>query len=94
MQAKKWIGYLGTGLAFFFCLHYNIGMKLLRWERIKLAIDVFELNAKHHPQNWAAYKLLGEVYVLDNNPTQAILNYEKALKLNPEFIQAQDLLKN
>lgn len=71
---------------------YNIGNELIRWERIKLAIDVFELNAKYHPENWVTYKLLGEVYVLDNNTERAILNYEKALELNPQFIQAKEIL--
>ena len=52
-------------------------------ERIDKSIEVLELNTKLFPENPAVYVSLGNACLQANRKNQALVNYEKALKLNP-----------
>lgn len=62
----------------------NTGYQLLAANKIKEAIEVFELNVKFFPDSWNTYDSLGEAYLADGNKTLAIKNYEISVKLNPK----------
>ncbi len=52
-------------------------------ERIGKSIEVLELNTKLFPENPAVYVSLGNACLQANRKNQALVNFEKALKLNP-----------
>jgi len=48
------------------------------------AIEIFEFNTIEHPDSWNTYDSLAEAYAVVGYQTEAITNYEKAIKLNPD----------
>jgi tetratricopeptide (TPR) repeat protein len=56
------------------------------------AASYFEQVAASKPHNAELYYNLGNVYYRMNRIAQAVLNYERALRINPSFTQAQDNL--
>jgi len=65
--------------------------KLYMDEKYDLAIDAYEALVKEYSQNYEFYYNLGNAYYKYNNFVYAILNYERALRLNPND---EDLLYN
>ncbi len=63
------------------------------WGNVDLAIDIFELNVKNHPQSFNTYDSLGEAYMVNGQIENAIKNYEKSLELNPDNTNAVEILK-
>jgi tetratricopeptide (TPR) repeat protein len=51
------------------------------------AIPLFEEAAKYDKQNDVAYAKLGAIYDANGKADQAIVNYEKAVQINPEYSQ-------
>jgi CubicO group peptidase (beta-lactamase class C family) len=47
------------------------------------ALEVFKLNAEQFPQSFNVWDSLGEAYYRTGNREEAVRNYEKSLKLNP-----------
>lgn len=68
------------------------GYDLLTTKRIKEAIEVFKLNVKLHPDSWNVYDSLGEAYAADGNKKEAIANYEKSIRLNPNSQSGKEVL--
>lgn len=60
------------------------GYNLITANRLNDAIEVFRLNVKLHPKAWNPYDSLGEGLALAGNKKEAIVNYEKSIKLNPK----------
>jgi len=56
------------------------------------AANYLEQIAAGKPHNAELYYNLGNVYYRMNRIAPAVLNYERALRINPSFIQAQDNL--
>ena len=56
------------------------------------AANYFELIAASKPQNAELYYNLGNVYYRMNRIAPAVLNYERALRINPSYTEAQDNL--
>ncbi len=72
---------------------YFLGMRFLRQKKVAKAIDIFLMNVQKHPKNWIVYSSLGEAYYMNKEVDKAIIQYEKALQLNPKFEQGKDILE-
>jgi tetratricopeptide (TPR) repeat protein len=57
------------------------------------AIQIFQLNADTFPDSANVWDSLGEAYMKSGDAKNAQLNYEKALKLDPNNRNAKDMLK-
>ena len=62
----------------------TLGYQLIRANKVKEAIRIFQLNVEAYPQSSNVYDSLGEAYMDDGNKPQAIANYQKSLQLNPK----------
>lgn len=60
----------------------TIGYQLLRSDRTRDAIAVFQLNVREYPTASNPYDSLGEAYAADGQVQPAIANYEKSLALD------------
>ena len=64
--------------------HYNdIGFQLLRARKTEMAYKVFKLNEITYPDSWSVYNGLGQTYQMMGQKSQALENYRKSIKLNP-----------
>ncbi len=70
-----------------------LGYRLIRAKRIKDGLEIFKLNVEAYPASHNVYDSLAEAYLLDGNREEAIKNYEKALKINPNFQSSVDALR-
>lgn len=57
------------------------------------ALKIFHLNAEIFSNSSNAFDSLGELYLSKGDSTSAIVNYKKALELNPANQNAQDVLE-
>ena len=62
----------------------TLGYQLLRNNKFKEAIRIFQLNVDAYPQSANAYDSLGEGYMDDGDKPRAIANYQRSLQLNPK----------
>lgn len=58
-----------------------------------VALTLFRLNVELHPDAWNVYDSLAEAYMVKGDRKQAIENYQRSLKLNPQNQNAADKLK-
>jgi tetratricopeptide (TPR) repeat protein len=70
-----------------------LGYNLLQAQRRAEAIEIFKLNAQAYPDSANVYDSLAEAYLLSGNREEAIKNYEKAVRINPNFQSARDALR-
>lgn len=70
----------------------NVGYALINIENNRAALEVFQLNAKLFPESWNVYDSLGELFLKIGDKEQAIDNYSKSLKINPENDNAKKIL--
>jgi tetratricopeptide (TPR) repeat protein len=61
----------------------TIGYRLMANKKLEQAIEVFKLNTQLYPESFNTWDSLGEAYAAAGKKTEAIENYEKSLKLNP-----------
>jgi uncharacterized membrane protein len=61
-----------------------LGYQLIRTNRLKDAIRIFQLNVGAYPQSGNVYDSLAEAYMDNGDKHQAIANYQKSLALNPK----------
>jgi tetratricopeptide (TPR) repeat protein len=71
----------------------GFGYQLLQVGKIDQAIAIFKLNIESYPESANVYDSLGEAYMVKGNKEEAIMNYEKSLKLNPKNKNAEDNIK-
>jgi tetratricopeptide (TPR) repeat protein len=71
----------------------DLGYLLLKEGRLKEAIVIFKLNVSEHPDLWNAYHSLGEAYFKNGDIELAVENYKRSLELNPQNINAREMLK-
>ena len=71
----------------------QIGYQFLRIEDIESAIEVFRLNVSLFPDHWNVYDSYGEALVRKGDREGAVVNYRKALELNPNSQSAKNMLK-
>ena len=60
---------------------------------VKKAISFFEYNISNFPKSANAYDSLGEAYMIKGDKAQAIKNYKKSLKLDPNNQNASRLIQ-
>lgn len=61
----------------------NYGYQLLAQNQQDKAIEIFILNTKKHPDSPNVWDSLGEGYALKGDKQNAIINFKKALSMNP-----------
>ncbi|QSQ26350.1 serine hydrolase [Pyxidicoccus parkwayensis] len=66
----------------------NAGYRLLGSGRIAEAVEVFKLNVEMYPNSGNVYDSLGEAYVAQGNKEQALVNYRRAVELDPKNTNA------
>ncbi len=71
----------------------RLGYDLLRRERTEDAIDIFKLNLEEHPEYANGYDSLGEAYYEAKQWALSEESYRKALELDPDFHNAQVMLR-
>jgi hypothetical protein len=62
----------------------NLGYQLIRVNKFKEAIRIFQLNIEAYPQSGNVYDSLAEGYMDDGDKALAVANYQKSLELNPK----------
>jgi hypothetical protein len=68
------------------------GYALLNQHELQKAIGVFKLNVQLHFQSANVYDSLGDAYMKAGNKEMAIINYRRALELNPKNEKAKKVL--
>ena len=68
----------------------SIGYELLNLNKMKKAIEVFNINVKENSNSWNAFDSLGEAYELFGDKAKAIENYKKSVLLNPDNEHAKN----
>jgi tetratricopeptide (TPR) repeat protein len=71
----------------------GLGYSLVTAKRLEQALQIFKLNVVANPESANAYDSLGEAYASAGNRELAILNYEKALALDPKSSSAAEALR-
>jgi tetratricopeptide (TPR) repeat protein len=74
-----------------------LGYNLLQAQRAAEAIEIFKLNTEAYPNSANVFDSLAEAYLAGGNKAEAIKNYEKAVRINPNFqssVEALRKLKN
>jgi hypothetical protein len=70
-----------------------LGYVLLSEAKVDEAIVIFRLNAELFPESWNVWDSLGEGLMTKGDKKEAIANYEKSLKLNPENVGGKSMLR-
>ncbi|MFC1724616.1 serine hydrolase [candidate division KSB1 bacterium] len=71
----------------------KLGYYILRQNRIKEAVKIFELNVEVFPEYANGWDSLGEAYFMQGDRQMAIDCYNKVLELNPNSSNAIEMLK-
>ena len=71
----------------------NLGYRLLGGKRVGEAIVIFRMNADEHPESANVFDSLAAGYLAANDRARAIVNYERALALDPKMESALEALK-
>ncbi|MEL6822307.1 MAG: DUF3471 domain-containing protein, partial [Calditrichota bacterium] len=71
----------------------NLGYYYLGNRETETAIAIFKLNVEAYPDSWNPYDSLGEGYMKAGQNDLAIVNYKKALEMNPGASSARNALK-
>ena len=72
----------------------SLGYQVMRMGDVAGAIEIFKLNVDQFPQEWNVYDSLGEAYLKLGNKPEAIKNYKRSLKLNPNNDNGRGVLKS
>lgn len=70
----------------------TLGYRLLGMKRAKDAIEIFKLNVEMFPKSANPYDSLGEAYLADNQKELALINYKKAVELDPANANAAQIV--
>ncbi|SEQ17359.1 Tetratricopeptide repeat-containing protein [Neolewinella agarilytica] len=68
------------------------GYGLLWGEKTTEAIEVFKLMVAEFPNTANNYDSLGEAYLANGDEEKALVNYQKALKMDPDNFNAEDIV--
>ncbi|MBZ4420853.1 serine hydrolase domain-containing protein [Myxococcus sp. RHSTA-1-4] len=71
----------------------GVGYRLLMSGRALDAIEIFKLNVEMFPNSGNPHDSLGEAYLVSGNKEQALVNYRRALELDPSNVNAAETVK-
>ena len=71
----------------------GLGYRLLQAKKVKEAIEIFKLNVEAYPHSANSYDSLAESYMVNGDNELAIQNYKKSLELDPQNLNAVEMLK-
>jgi hypothetical protein len=71
----------------------NLGYQLIRANKFKEAIRIFQINVEAFPKSGNTYDSLAEGYMDHGEKALAIANYQKSLQVNPKNRNAVVMLK-
>jgi Predicted membrane protein (DUF2306) len=71
----------------------SLGYELLRANKFKDAIRIFQLNVEAYPKSGNTYDSLAEGYMDDGDKARAVANYEKSLQMNAKNRNAVVMLQ-
>jgi CubicO group peptidase (beta-lactamase class C family) len=71
----------------------TLGYQLSSMNRAKDAIEIFKLNVEMFPKSSNPYDSLGEAYLADDQKDLALVNYKKAVELDPKNAGALATIK-
>jgi len=71
----------------------NLGYNYIRNNDIEKAIQIFKINIALYPNKSNPYDSLGSAYWLQKDTVNAVVNFKKALSINPENRSALRFLK-
>ncbi len=67
----------------------GFGYELMREERMDMALGIFRLNCRLFPEEANTYDSLAEAFLKIGDLESALMNYEKALELDPKLTSAE-----
>lgn len=76
-----------------FGLLLDVGMRYVREENLKEAIEVLKVNVQQYPYYGGAYYYLAEVYRRSDEKEPALETYRKALEADPEYPRKEVILR-
>jgi tetratricopeptide (TPR) repeat protein len=68
---------------------FAIGTSWIDKKEYGPAIIVFSMGVKLTPDSWSAYAILADAFMRTNQYDLALMNYEKSVALNPDFIDGK-----
>jgi tetratricopeptide (TPR) repeat protein len=68
----------------------EIGNSWIEKENYGAAINVFKIIVKISPDSWVAYKVLADTYLKNKQNDLALINYEKSIELNPDYLEGRN----
>jgi tetratricopeptide (TPR) repeat protein len=68
----------------------DIGNSWIEKENYNAAINVFIIIIKISPDSWVAYKVLADTYLKNKQNDLALINYEKSIALNPDYLEGRN----
>ncbi len=71
----------------------EVGYFFIGKQKIEMAIEAFEYNARQHPKSANAHDSLAEAYLESGQKEKAVLHYKQSYKLNPKNDNARNKLK-
>ncbi len=71
----------------------TLGYQLMQLKRVKDAIEIFKLNVEMHPSASNPYDSLGEAYLADGQKDLALVNYKRAVELDPKNVNAMGIVR-
>jgi len=72
--------------------YFNAGLNLFKQGDNAKAIQYFQAALQERPNYWQAYQFMGEAYYQSANRTEALLDMELSLKLNPQNPDLRDFV--
>ena len=75
-------------------LFNRLGYRMLNDKKYDIAIKIFKIGVQLHPKKSNPYYSLGEGYWRVKDTTNAVLNFKKALSINPENRRALNFIKD
>ncbi len=71
----------------------RLGYDFIQEKKLDWAVEIFKLNIRLFPKDPNGYDSLGEAYMLNSQKELAIQNYRKVLEMDPENMNAKQMLE-
>ena len=72
----------------------RLGYELLAKKQIDEAIEIFKLNVNAYPDSSNCFDSLGDAYLARGDKELALMNYQRAIEVDPTNMSARDALEN